>query len=161
MGVEYLFIRCFIFLFVLGILYFWVTLICMIGGSCHRYYFLLQQTQVHHDKPMFVTALHIFGCDKGMLVATKHLLRRNCICRNKRVCCDKSLVSVGILLSQQRMCFVLVVLLQQNYVCCCKTFVMTKMTLVAAPANDRYGVKGWQDIKTTHKNDTCGSSCQW
>ena len=36
----------------------------------------------------------------------------------------------------------------------------TKMTLVAAPANDRYGVKGWQDIKTT-KNDTCGSFCQW
>ena len=63
-------------------------------------------------------------------------------CRNKRVCCDKRLVSAGILLSQQRMCFVLVVLLQQNYVCCCKTFVMTKMTLVAAPANDRYGVKG-------------------
>ena len=55
-------------------------------------------------------------------------------CRDKNVCCDICFVATNILLSQQKRYFVPAntCLSHRN-----KTFVATKMILVAAPANDK------------------------
>ena len=81
------------------------------------------------NKHMFVVTKHVFGHDKSMLVIYKYLLRQK-FCHSKNIlswqtyfCHNKSLS-------------------QQAYFCCDKTFVVTKMILVAAPANDSY--QGWQ-----------------
>ena len=98
-----------------------------------------------------------------IFVATKVSLWQTCLSSwQKYACCDKrfvkkimfvatkwqtfnkSFVATNIILLRQKFCHdksMLVVtkpLSQQNYVCCDKTFVTTKMILVAAPANDMF-----------------------
>ena len=101
---------------------------------------------------------HIFCCNKSMLVATKvclpgqnifchdkTLVTTN-ICHDKQFCCDKSLVTTSILLSLQthvccdKRCFhcnKTSLLSQQKYAYYSKTFIATKMILMAAPTNDK------------------------
>ena len=88
------------------------------------------------------------------LVTTNLLLsRQRCVCHDKtqllsrktHVCHNKYLLQqkfcrdkVSTLLSWQKTCFVAtnMCLLRQTHVCCDKTFVATKIILVAAPASD-------------------------
>ena len=62
----------------------------------------------------FVMTKHVFYCDKCMLVMTKLLLQQNDVCLSKHT-------------------FVMT----KDVFCHDKTVVVTKMTLVAAPAHDR------------------------
>ena len=61
-----------------------------------------------------------------MFVATKPVFYTNIFCHDKQFCRDSSFVAASIRLSGQKMC-----------VCSDKTFVATKIILVAAPANDK------------------------
>ena len=84
-----------------------------------------------------------FCCDKLTFVmtntwlswqSTKHMF----IMTN--ICCDKISVVASILLSWQKTCFVVknTSLTRQTYVCQDRTFIMTKLVLVAAAANDKF-----------------------
>ena len=123
------------------------------GGSCHKYHFcrdkihlLSRQKYACREKTFVATKLclswqNIFVATKrlsqifvttNVFVTTKVLWWQAYFCRDKRhvlswqicVCHNKSKL------------FVTKVLSQQNYVCCDKSFVATKMMLVAAPTND-------------------------
>ena len=95
---------------------------------CHDKHMFVTQKYACHDKTKifvvtsFVVA-KIFCCDKHNSVATKLLSWQAYFCRGKRC-----------------------VLSQQTRVCRDKTFVMTKMILVAAPANDNWA-RFWENRK--------------
>ena len=110
--------------------------ICMfvfiIGRSCHKYNFCCNKSFIVTNMSFVVTKVCLLWqtfCEKIMFVATKWQIF------------NKSFVATNIILLRQKFCHdksMLVVtkpLSQQNYVCCDKTFVTTKMILVAAPAN--------------------------
>ena len=88
---------------------------------------LLWQTCVGRDKQVFVTTKYIFCHDKNLLWQT-------CVCGNK------SFVPTQIFCHDKRHFFFATKLLsRQAYFCCDErwVFVVTKMILVAAPANDK------------------------
>ena len=76
-------------------------------------------------------------CDKKRLLSQQKyaLSRQNLFSRDKH-----NLVATSILLSRQKTCFVVTntCLSLQTHVCHNKSFVTTKMILVAAPANDTF-----------------------
>ena len=112
----------------------------IIGGSRHKYHFLLWQK---------------FCRDKHVFVATKHIF-----CRDKIFCVDKTFVVTNICHNKHnfvvtkvlswRTCFFFATkdmcLLQRKYACCDKTFVATKLCF------------SQQNYVCHNKNDTCGSS---
>ena len=92
---------------------------------------LLQQCFCH-DKHTFVTTkvcLFVMT-NKHTFVATNTW--------QTEFCCNKSFVATSILLSQRKTCFIRTNtrLSRQTCICHDKTFVSTKIILVAAPAND-------------------------
>ena len=128
---------------------------------------MLAATKLLLPKKMFVTTKYFYH-NKGF-VATKKIVvtstlvsRQTCVCCNKiklvatNFChdkhmftptkvlsqhkrCDKTFVTTNILLSRQKIFFVMTntFLSQQTLLCRDKTFVTTKMTLAAVPANAR------------------------
>ena len=85
---------------------------------CHNKTFYRDKKYVCYNKHVFVMTKYVICSDKSMLVATTFVT-------TKIFCCNKTFVAASILLSQQR------------HVCHDKTFVMTKMVFVTAPANDK------------------------
>ena len=125
--------------------------------------------------------------DKSMLVAIKLLSWQNYVCHDKYLsqqmfCCDKCFVVTKVLLwpsyfchnkqpvlswqthvchDKQMTCCVMTntCLSQQTCVCCNKTFVVTKMILVAAPTNDSFHTHIL--IVSMHESETpWGISCK-
>ena len=104
---------------------------------------LLRQRYACHDKPVFVMTKHIFCHEKSMLVAAK-------FCRNQimfvattkkvttNLCCNKHMFAAKKVLSWLAY-FVTIkdMFCHDKHVCCNKhVFVMTRIILVAVPAND-------------------------
>ena len=116
----------------------------------HYYHWrqLLQTRQIHMLVATKPFSRQTFVATKIILSRqTRLLLRQKYACRNKHVfafvetkifCRDKSFLSVSILLSRQRTCFVATntCLSQQTRVYRNNTFVATKMILTAAPVSD-------------------------
>ena len=122
-------------------------ILTIIGGSCHKHDFchnkhLRQNTSLAATKvclPRQNFCCNKIVChDKHVFVGTKVLSRQAYFCCDKRcvlsrqtcVCHDKSkLVMTKLLLRQASVT-------TEHVLCCNKTFVVTKIILVAAPAND-------------------------
>ena len=85
---------------------------------CHNKMFVAT-TYFCHDKRCVLLWQTCVCRDKNKLVVTKLFLLRQVLLRQAYFCCDKRCV-----------------LSRQTRVCCDKAFVVTKMILVAAPAND-------------------------
>ena len=92
------------------------------------------------DKHAFFVTQDVFCHDKHVFVVKKVSLSPQKFCHDNYICRDKSFVVTKICLSWQayfgrnKRC----VLLQQTRVCHTKTFVTTKMILVAAHTNDTF-----------------------
>ena len=117
-----------------------VLLATVIGGSCRNYHFC-------HDKTFVVT---YFCCNKTFVMVRQKvcLLRQTHVCRNN-FCHDKNiLLQQNFWRSKHTFVTSNTCLSQQTHVCHDKTFVVTKMIPVAAPANDRLHTKpqevGWE-----------------
>ena len=91
---------------------------------------LSQQKMFCHYKHVFVVT-KVSLSPETCVCRNKYLVARKVLSRQKYVC------ATSIHLSQQKMCFVL--RQTQTRVCHDKTFVATKIVLVAATANDRKG----------------------
>ena len=100
------------------------------GGSCHKYNFVA--IKVFHDEHVFVMTNRCLSWQNMSFVMTKSMLM---FVTTKYFCCNQHLTKA---LSQQAYfcCDKKRVLLQQTRVCHNKTFVTTKIILVAAPANN-------------------------
>ena len=109
----------------------------IIVGSCRKYNFCGDITFV---------AIGIFCCDKSMLVS-----RQNKYLLGQRFCHNKIMFVVTKVLSRQAYfcCDKRCVLSWQTCVCHDKTFVTTKMILVAAPTSDRSQGWGWRGYHQT------------
>ena len=100
-------------------------------------------TNICCDKHVFVTTKDVLSpqtrvCgDKSKLVARNMCLSQQIFVARKVLSRQKYVCATSIHLSQQKMCFEL--RQTQTRVCHDKTFVATKIVLVAATANDRKG----------------------
>ena len=93
---------------------------------------LLRQAHVCQDKTRLWLRQKYACRDKHVFFATNICRHKSFVATNKSfVATNKSFVAASILLSQQKMC-----LSWQTCVCRDKTFVTSKMVLVAAPAKD-------------------------
>ena len=112
----------------------------IIGGSCHKYHFsrgnfsrnkTFVATNISRDKHNFTK--HVFCRDRSILVTTKRLSQQTRVCYDKdswrqKLCHDKhTFVETKDVFCLEKHMFV-----ATND----KTFVPTKIILVAAPAND-------------------------
>ena len=101
-------------------------------------WFLTQQ-KFCHNKHVFVMTKNVF-CHGKKFVATKHVfvVTQKCLLRQAHVFVATNVLSRQTCFVATNMSFVTTntFLSWQNHVCCNKTFVVTQILLVAAPAND-------------------------
>ena len=121
--------------------------ITIIGGSCHKYHFCGNKRSVMTN--MSVVTNMFLSWQNMSFVTTKVCSSQQNFCRDKimfvatNICHDKHVfVTTKVLSWQAYFCHnKRHVLSWQNYICCYNIlsyFVATKITLVAAPANDKY-----------------------
>ena len=105
----------------------------IIGGSCHKYRFCCNKSKL--------VATNVLS--RQIFVVTKVLLWQNMFVATK-------LLSWQITFIMTKDCFVVtnMHLSQQTHVCCDKTFVTTKMLLVASPANGTLQPSSTEDHHT-------------
>ena len=101
------------------------------GGSCRKYDFW-------RDKHVFVATKSVLCLDKSILVATKHLLRLNYVCRDKIFCRDNHTF-------------------HQTHVCRDKSKLVATKSCFVAKKNKKKRVLSRQTRVCHDKNETCGS----
>ena len=103
---------------------------------CNKHVFVMTNTYLSQENISFVMTKTCF-CNKSFVMTKLCLLQQTCVCHDKtfvatNICHNKhNFVATRCVLSQQ-MC----VCHDKHVFCGDKTFVATKMMLVAAPAND-------------------------